>query len=135
MSRGIDLTVDGKFMDRLSLNMTGVNALHQGIEIDLVARPFSWLDLTGMFSIGNWRWDSNSKGYFYDSSSQPVSDWNTSTGQVTIAQGIQTEDHASMTINLKDVKVGGSAQTTAAFGANFKVSKALRIGTDVTQQC
>ena len=44
--------------------MQGVNALHQGVELDFVARPFQWLDLSGMFSIGNWRWDSNASGSF-----------------------------------------------------------------------
>lgn len=132
MSRGIDLIVDEKFVDRLSLNMTGVNALHQGIELDFVAKPYAWLDIKGMFSIGNWRWNSNAKGYFYDSTSQPVQDWDTKTGQITIAEGIQTEDHASMSVNLKGVKVGGSAQTTSALGATFKISKSIRVGTDWT---
>ena len=37
-----------------------------------------------------------------------------------------------MTINLKDVKVGGSAQTTAALGATFHIAKAFRLGVDWT---
>ena len=50
----------GKLVSTKSvINMQGVNALHQGVELDFVARPFQWLDLSGMFSIGNWRWDSN----------------------------------------------------------------------------
>ncbi|WP_294470686.1 TonB-dependent receptor [uncultured Bacteroides sp.] len=132
LSRGIDLVVDGKLVDRLSLNMSGLDALHQGIEVDFLAKPFHWLDINGMFSIGNWRWTSNSKGYFYDSTSQPVQSYNTKTGEIVHASGIQAEDHTSMTINLKDVKVGGSAQTTAALGANFHVAKAFRVGVDWT---
>ena len=56
--------------DRASINMSGVDALHQGIELDLVAHPINWLDITGMFSIGDWKWNSNATGYFYDSAGQ-----------------------------------------------------------------
>lgn len=130
MSRGIDVIVDGKFVDRLSLNMSGVDALHQGVELDFVAKPLAWLDITGMLSIGNWEWDSNSKGYFYDSTSQPVKGYDSKTGEIYLASGIQAPDHASMEVGLKGVKVGGSAQTTAALGANFMIAKGLRAGID-----
>lgn len=122
MSKGIEVMDNGKFVDRMGLNMSGVDAIHQGIELDFVAKPLYWLDVTGMLSIGNWRWASNSKGYFYDSSGQPVAKYGKNdAGNVEIvhASGIQSEDHASMTVNLKDVKVGGSAQTTAALGTEI----------------
>lgn len=54
----------GNQVDRATINMQGVDATHQGIELDFVARPFRWLDINGMFSIGNWRWSSTPKGYF-----------------------------------------------------------------------
>lgn len=133
MSRGIEVkNAEGVFVDRLSLNMSGVDALHQGIELDFVAKPFDWLDVTGMFSYGNWEWDSNSKGYFYTSTSQPVKSYDSKTGEVAIASGIQAPDHASMEVGLKGVKVGGSAQTTAALGTNFRIAKGLRAGVDWT---
>lgn len=133
MTKGIEVLDNGKFVDRMGLNMSGVDALHQGIELDFVAKPLYWLDITGMLSIGNWRWTSNANGYFYDSSGQPVAKYGKNAeGNVEIvhASGIQAEDHASMTVNLKDVKVGGSAQTTAALGTIFKISKQLRVGVD-----
>ena len=130
MSRGIDLeNSDGVFVDRINLNMSGVNAIHQGIELDFVAKPFNWLDVRGMFSIGNWRWDCEAKGYFYDSTGQPVKNW-TNNGEITHASGIQAEDHASMTIKLNGTKVGNSAQTTAALGIDAKVTKDLSFGID-----
>ena len=46
------------------LNMAGVNAKHMGVELDLKFRPFRWLDVTGMVSVGDWKWDSNATGYF-----------------------------------------------------------------------
>lgn len=130
MSRGIDLNnSEGVFVDRISINMSGVNAIHQGIELDLVAKPFRWLDVRGMFSMGFWRWDCDAKGYFYDSTGQPVKSW-TNQGQITHASGIQAEDHASMTIHLNGTKVGNSAQTTAALGLDAKITKDLSVGLD-----
>lgn len=125
MTRTLDFEKDGHIVDRFSINMEGVNARHMGAEIDFIFKPFRWLDINGMFSYGDWQWDSNATGYWYNSSGQPIAD-----NKGALASGIQSADHAKSTINLKGVKVGGSAQTTAALGANFRVSKDLRLGLD-----
>jgi outer membrane cobalamin receptor len=126
MTKSIDIADDdGSVTDRATLNMQGVDALHQGVELEMEAHPFSWMDLTGMVSLGDWQWDSNSTGYFYNEGGQPISD-----SDGTVASGIGADDHASMTLNLKGVKVGGSAQTTAAVGTRIKFSKDLRMGID-----
>ncbi len=118
---------NGNIVDRASINMSGVDATHQGIELDFVYRPFRWLDVNGMFSIGDWRWTSNPTGYFYNSLGQPLT---YNKGEFTPASGVLAEDHAKTTLGLKDVKVGGSAQTTASLGANAKISRSLRVGMD-----
>lgn len=56
MTKGIEVLDNDKFVDRMGLNMSGVDAIHQGVELDFVAKPLYWLDVTGMLSIGNWRW-------------------------------------------------------------------------------
>lgn len=117
----------GNQVDRATINMQGVDATHQGIELDFVARPFRWLDINGMFSIGNWRWSSTPKGYFYNSLGQPLAYEN---GKFVEATGIMAPDHASVALDLDGVRVGGSAQTTASLGATAKISKALRVGFD-----
>lgn len=114
--------------DRYFFNMQGVDARHTGVEVNFTYRPTNWLDVEGMFSIGDWVWDSNATGYFYDSMGQPLA--NISDG--AIASGIMAEDHAKATLNQKGVKVGGSAQTTGAIGANFRPFKGFRIGADWT---
>ncbi|MCB0425452.1 MAG: TonB-dependent receptor, partial [Mangrovimonas sp.] len=43
-------------------NILGVNAIHQGIEIDAAYRLFDDLKITGMASIGDWRWDNDVTG-------------------------------------------------------------------------
>lgn len=131
MDKTTTRTITLKNNDRASINMSGVDALHQGIELDLVAHPIDWLDITGMFSIGDWKWNSNATGYFYDSSGQPLTGKYEADGITPIiASGIQANDHAKMTVYQKGVSVGGSAQTTAAVGAKFRLSKELRIGVD-----
>lgn len=104
------------------MNMTGVNARHMGVEVDLKAVPTRWLEINAMFSFGDWTWDSDSVvGYAYDAH-----------GQALRADGTTTEvgaaDQATAIINMKGIKVGGSAQTTASLGLLFKPMKGLRIG-------
>ncbi len=118
---------DGNVIDYARLNMTGVDALHKGIEMDFTFRPLTWLDVNGMVSVGDWIWDSNAKGYYYDSQGQPLADF-----YGTIASGVQAEDHAWSIINQKGVRVGGSAQTTAALGINTRPMKNLRAGLNWT---
>ena len=112
-------------MTEYFMNMTGVDALHKGVEVDLRYKPFRWLDITGMFSYGDWKWDSNATGYAYDENGIPL----TATGAPT---SIGAADHAWATINLKGVRVGGSAQTTAALGANADLGNGIRVGADWT---
>ena len=110
------------------MNMTGVDAKHMGIELDMKAKITPWLNLTGMFSYGDWKWDSNAVGYAYDAVGNPLNK------QGGIASEAGGEDHVSSIINLKGLRVGGSAQTTAAVGANVKLSKYLRMGADWSYQ-
>lgn len=129
MTRSISIEDEnsGIEIDRATINMSGVDATHQGIELDLVVKPLRWLELTGMFSIGNWRWTSDPTGYFYNSLGQPLKDLSGN-----LASGILAEDHAFSKLMLDDVKVGGSAQTTAAAGVVAHVAKGLRVGADFT---
>ena len=96
MDKTTTRTLTLKDGDRAQINMSGVDALHQGIEVDLAAHPFYWLDITGMFSIGNWRWNSNATGYFYNSAGQPLTGEYEADGITPkIASGIQAADHAN----------------------------------------
>ncbi len=112
--------------DYARVNMTGVDARHMGIELDLRYKPARWVNLTGMVSVGDWIWSSNTRGYIYDSQGQPM----TSRLDGTVASGIMAEDHAWIDLNQKDIHVAGSAQTTAAIGADFFPMKGLRVSAD-----
>ncbi|MDR1004355.1 MAG: carboxypeptidase-like regulatory domain-containing protein [Prevotellaceae bacterium] len=111
--------------DRWTINMMGVGSRHMGLEFDFTAKPFQWLDVTGMLSLGDWRWDSNASGYFYDSQGQPLADL-----QGTLASGVGAPDHAKATYKMNNIHVGGAAQTTAALGLNVRPMEGLRISLD-----
>lgn len=110
--------------DRMRVNLTGLDALHQGIELDFVLRPIKDLKITGMFSIGDWHWNGNGKGYAYNSSGRPVDKEGNEVSE------IGGKDHALNIINLKDVRVGNSAQTTFALGGQYQFLKGFHVGVD-----
>lgn len=109
------------------LSLSGVNAKHMGIEVNAKYIPASWVEFDGMFSIGDWTWDSDPTGYFYTNDGQPLATLN---GQ--IASGILAPDHKHATLYQKGRKIGGSAQTTAFLGVTFHPFKGFRIGADWT---
>ncbi|WNJ16594.1 TonB-dependent receptor [Pontibacter sp. G13] len=91
-------------------NLQGVDALHQGVEIDFVANPINNLTIRGMASLGDWTWTSN------------LSD-----------QPIFNEDQVQVgTINLliDGLKVGDAAQTRFSIGGDWEVFPGLKVGTD-----
>lgn len=110
--------------ERYVMNLAGVDARHMGVEVNATFAPVRWFELTGMLSLGNYEWASNAKGYFYNLQGQPIK----TNGD--LASGIMSEDHAWGVLNQKGIKVGGSAQTTAAIGATFRPWKGFRIGAD-----
>ncbi|MBQ7041572.1 MAG: TonB-dependent receptor [Muribaculaceae bacterium] len=124
-TRSGDITSGDHAGDRYYFNMEGVDARHMGIELEFAYRPFNWFDVEGMFSWGDWEWSSNATGYFYNQNGQPLADL-----RGNIASGVLADDHAKATLNQKGVKVGGSAQTTASLGVNFRPFKGFRIGAD-----
>lgn len=110
--------------DRTSfVNLKGVDARHQGIELDFIAKPIANLEITGMASFGDWIWDSKATGYAYNALGQP-----TNTGNDVVSEA----DHKPVFIDLKGVKVGNSAQTSFALGASYKFFNALTVGADYT---
>lgn len=125
-SGDFDYNVDGQnIKDRYTLNMTGANANHMGIELDFAIRPLHWLDINGMFSWGDWRWNGNASGYYYNSAGQLMTDFKGGT-----LSDISQASNYKANIKMDNVYVGGSAQTTAALGVNIRPMKGLRISAD-----
>lgn len=87
---------------RATANVLGVNAIHQGVEVDFTFRATDKLDITGMASLGDWRWANN----------------------VENVQIFDEENNLIETVDLfiKDVHVGDAAQTTFALGLNYDLT-------------
>ncbi|MCX2739651.1 TonB-dependent receptor [Pontibacter anaerobius] len=92
-------------------NLLGVDALHQGVEVDFTYRPTNKLNLTGMLSVGDWTWQSDLDA-------------------ITVFSEDRTASRTIGPIYMKDVKVGDAAQTTAALGLSYNLTEELKIGAD-----
>lgn len=125
-TRGGEITSGEHSGDRYFLNMQGVDARHMGVELNLSYRPVRWFTLEGMLSVGDYIWDSNAKGYFYNQVGQPLKDLRGNIAE----NGIMGSDHAYAILNQKGVKVGGSAQTTGSVGVTFRPFTGMRVGAD-----
>lgn len=91
-------------------NILGVNAVHQGIEVDFRYKATNKLDITGMVSLGDWRWENNLEN----------------------VQIFDEEQNLIDTVNIfiEDLHVGDAAQTTLAIGANYKFTDKTRMTLD-----
>lgn len=106
------------------LNISGADALHQGVELEFVYKPIKAMQITGMFSFGDWTWtNKNASGYWYNKSGQAIDK-----NQNVVEAG--SPEHALFALDMDGIKVGNSAQTTAALGVSYEVMKGLRIGMD-----
>lgn len=115
--------ISGITQESLVANIQGVDALHQGIEVDFVIKPIKHLEFTGMISLGDWNWLNNASGYLFNSQGQPVD----KDGNVV---EMLSATHTKIDINLKGIHVGNSAQSTAAIGANYQLLKGFKLGLD-----
>lgn len=93
----------------LVANILGVNALHQGIEIDAIWEASRKLTITGMASIGDWTWQN-------DIENLGIFDGNTQVGEVDAF--------------IAGLHVGDAAQTTLAAGINYELMSDLRFSID-----
>jgi len=84
-----------------SANILGVNALHQGVELDFMYKPSHKITFIGMMSLGNWEWANNVENVEIFDEEQNL---------------IETVD-----LFIEGLKVGGSAQTTAALGMDWEL--------------
>jgi len=99
-----------------TLNVSGINELHEGVEFEGKFRPVKGVTLYGSASIGN---------YYYTG--------NTDAGQVT--NDVNSKVTAVPALYLKGVKIGdfgssaaSNAQTTAALGLDLQVLPQVEIG-------
>ncbi|TXD83778.1 TonB-dependent receptor [Subsaximicrobium wynnwilliamsii] len=84
-------------------NILGVNALHMGVELDFNYRVSSTFSVTGMASIGDWRWQNNVEDVIiFDEENNAVGD--------------------PINLFIEDLHVGNAAQTTFGLGTIYKLT-------------
>jgi outer membrane receptor protein involved in Fe transport len=106
-TRTIGYTDNG--VDRFA-NLTGIDAQHMGIEVDMNLQPAKKLSINGMFSLGNWTWMNNIiDAKFFDSNNNLIS---------------------TQSVYIKGVHVGDAAQTTAAVNVQYELLKGVKLGVD-----
>ncbi|WP_407485127.1 TonB-dependent receptor [Elizabethkingia miricola] len=101
----------------LYAELNGLNEVHQGIEIDANYQFNKLLSVFGMFSVGDWYYKGNAKAQLFNNdTNQPYNYPGTTSNEATLY--------------LDKVKVGESAQTTAALG--FTVTPVTGLSFDAT---
>jgi len=91
-------------------NLEGINAMHKGIEIDFTSRPVNKLTISGMASLGDWRWMNDIiDARFYDDSQNLI---------------------ATQSVYIADVHVGDAAQITSALNVSYELLAGLKFGVD-----
>lgn len=96
-----------------TFNLSGVDELHQGVEVDFRYKPIKIVTLSGMLSVGDWK---------YLNDIGPVT--------VNAQEGSQSPPPVISKVYLKGLKVGNQAQTTAALGLDVQVLPELKLGAD-----
>lgn len=94
-----------------SANITGLDAIHAGIELEATYKPLRNLEFKGMFSWGDWKWADDVHFTLYDEYGSPLGTYNA---------------------YVKDVHVGNSAQMTAALSGSWEIFKGLKLNVDYT---
>ncbi len=61
LDRTVTVPLDASDPDteRIPVNISGIDALHKGIEIDFAIKPISSVSIEGLASVGDWRWNSS----------------------------------------------------------------------------
>ncbi|AVR44965.1 TonB-dependent receptor [Christiangramia fulva] len=121
----IDKAITGSYSNptnrdvRLFYNILGVNALHQGVELNFSYNLTNDFKFSGMLSLGDWTWTNNVSAILKDENGEPL----------YLDPGTKTQP---MTVDVysEGLKVGDAAQTTFALGASYKFAETSTIYVD-----
>jgi len=89
-------------------NISGLDARHQGIEIEATYKPFNNIDIKGMLSVGDWQWIDNVNAKIFN----------------------EERDSLLTVVNVyaNDLYVGDAAQTTASISIDYKLLNHFKVG-------
>lgn len=112
---GLEYTINGQKVKGYA-EVNGVTQIHMGAEVDASFKPISFIELQGMFSIGDFRYRGNPTGIAFDENNNQL----------------QIDGKDSTTLYIDKVKVSGTGsssipQMTASLGATVKPVSDLSI--------
>jgi outer membrane cobalamin receptor len=93
--------------NNLTANLTGLNAIHDGLEIEGWYKPTRKFDVKAMASFGNWHWADNINAALFDENQEFVD---------------------SLYLYAKDIKVGDAAQTRYSLHVRYEALKDFKVG-------
>jgi hypothetical protein len=97
----VSFTVSG---EPVSSNASGMGALHKGLELDFVYKVLKNLNVEGMVSIGDWRWNKLATATVFDDNGNPTD---------------------TVRFDPRGVKVGDAAQRSYAVSVRYEPIKRL----------
>jgi outer membrane receptor for Fe3+-dicitrate len=97
--------------EEFSVNINGMNALHMGVELDFIYKITDNLDLQGLVSLGDWRWNSADTVRVYDDNQNLIK---------------------TQYFDAKGVHVGNSAQTQIVGEIRWEPVKGLYFSPSIT---
>ena len=108
-------SVPGDQSTRLFYNLAGVNALHQGVELDFSYKLTDDFKVSGMVSVGDWTWTNNVSATLKDQDGAIIMDG---------------DEPRTVDVYSEGLKVGDAAQTTFALGASYDFASTSTVFVD-----
>lgn len=113
MDKAFTQSIPGATLNEaLFANITGVDQLSQGVELELTYQPTKTLTLKGAASFGNWKWLNN-------------------VDSVTVFDQNQNVAGTIDAIYAEDLKVGNQPQTTLALNVDWEFLPGVKVGADL----
>ena len=100
-----------------SANILGITQIHMGVEFDAEYKVANYLSLTGMISLGDWKYSGNASGTYLQDTSELII-------------GADGKPIEAKTLYLSGVKVGDAAQFTTSAGLKLTPVEGLSISAD-----
>ena len=121
MRKPNNLNLGGGREVRAFANILGIEEIHQGVEVEANAKINKYLKVNAMLSLGDWFYKGDATGTLINENSNPI---DLQGNEVPAGSAAQTK------LFLEDVKVGTTAQTTAALGLIVSPIDNLKIDID-----
>ena len=108
ISRGVPVVVNDSTTVDGTAQFSGINVVHRGLELEGKYRATNDLTVTGMVSLGDWRYTDNFEAEVFDDQNNPV-------------EGQQ------FTLYTEGAKVGDAAQVTANLGLDYRLTRGVNV--------